>query len=68
MFKFDLIISAFAPSQIERKMFLWVNEEVGCKSKKFEKSEEEWPNNLAEMEKGLWFKQSSLTAYNQYTV
>ena len=45
--------------------WLWANEEVGCSSKKLKKSQVEWQNNLAEMEVGLWFKQSSLIACNQ---
>ena len=49
-----------------KKMVLWVNEEIRCKSKKFKKSEEKWQNNLAEMEKGLCFQQ--LSVYNQHAV
>ena len=37
----------------------------GCKSKKLKKSHEEWQKNLAEMDEGLQFKQSSLIACNQ---
>ena len=38
---------------------LWAKIEVGCKSKKLKKSQEKWQKNLAVMEEGLWFKQSS---------
>ena len=44
---------------------LWVKEEAGCKCKKLKKSQEEWQKKIAEIEKGLWFKQSSLIACNQ---
>lgn len=37
-----------------------VSQGVGCKSKKLKKSHEEWQKNIAEMEEGLWFTQSSL--------
>ena len=51
--------------KIKWKIVLDCGQEVGCKTKKFEKSLEERQNNLAEMEEGLWFKQSSLIACNQ---
>ena len=44
---------------------LWVKGEAGCKCKKLKKSQEEWQKKIAEIEKGLWFKQSSLIACNQ---
>ena len=37
-----------------------VSQGVECKSKKLKKSHEEWQKNIAEMEEGLWFTQSSL--------
>ena len=42
-----------------------VSQGVGCKSKKLKKSLKEWQKNIAEMEEGLWFKQSTLIACNQ---
>ena len=42
-----------------------MSQRVERKSKKLKKSQKEWQNKLAEMEKGLWFKQSSLSACNQ---
>lgn len=45
--------------EMENRPWLWANEEVGCNSKKLKKSQEEWQQNLAEIEKGLWFEQSS---------
>ena len=49
------ILASSAPGkdQIENSPQLWANEEVGCKSKKFKKSREEWQESLAEMEKNL---------------
>ena len=44
---------------------LWAKDEVTCKSNKLKKSQEEWKNTLAELEKGLWFKNSSLIPCNQ---
>ena len=45
--------------KMENSPWLWANEEVGCNRKKLKKSQEEWQQNLAEIEKGLWFEQSS---------
>ena len=47
-----------SPGQRAKKYF-------GCNSTKIQKSQEERHKNLSEMEKGLWFKQSSLIACNQ---
>ena len=51
--------------KMENSPWLWTKEDVGCNGTKLQKSQEEWHKNLAEMEKGLWFKQSSLIANNQ---
>ena len=51
--------------KMENSPWLWAKEDVECKGTKLQKSQEEWHKNLAEMEKGLWFKQSSLIASNQ---
>ena len=45
--------------KMENSPWLWANEEVGCNSKKLKKSQEEWQQNLAEIERVLWFEQSS---------
>ena len=50
---------------MENSPWLWVNEEIGCKGKKLKKLQEEWQNNLAEMEEGIRFKNSCLIACNQ---
>ena len=42
-----------------------MNHRVGCKSNDLKKSLEEWLKNLAKIEEGLQFKQSSMIACNQ---
>ena len=44
---------------------LWATIGAGWKSKKLKKSQDKWQKHLAEMEEGLWFKQSFLIANNQ---
>ena len=44
---------------------LWAKIGAGCKSKKLKKFQDKWQKHLAEMEEGLWFKQSLLIANNQ---
>ena len=51
--------------KMENSPWLWANEEVGCNRKKLKKSQEEWQQNLAEIEKGLWFEQSCRIFCNQ---
>ena len=44
---------------------LWAKIGAGWKSKKLKKSQDKWQKHFAEMEEGLWFKQSFLIANNQ---
>ena len=50
---------------MENSLWVWANEEVGCRSKKLKKSKEEWQKNFAVMEEDWQFEQSSLIACNQ---
>lgn len=47
------------------EMSLTVSQGVQLKSRKLNKSQEEWQKNLAEMEEGLYIKQFSLIACTQ---
>ena len=47
------------------EMSLTVSQGVQLKSRKLNKSQEEWQKSLAEMEEGLYIKQSSLIACTQ---
>ena len=50
---------------MENSPWLWVRGLDAGKGKKLKKCQEEGKKTLAEIEEGLWFKQSSLIACNQ---